>query len=197
MSDEEELFRQQLGDVTPLKKSDRAQIKKPTVDAEQKNYSRYVAEHHASRDAAVTDHRGVSDDYVDMVKPLDILSFKRAGIQEGVFKKFRLGKYSIEGRLDLHRKTVAEARVEVNSFIREAMQYDSRTLLILHGKGERNIQQPAKIKSYVAKWLKEMPEVMAYHSAQKHHGGAGALYVLLKKSERLKEKNREKHGRRA
>jgi hypothetical protein len=35
---------------------------------------------------------------------------------------------------------------------------------------------------------------MAYHSAQKQHGGAGAVYVLLKKSERLKEKNREEHG---
>ena len=68
-------------------------------------------------------------------------------------------------------------------------------MLILHGKGERNIHQQAKLKSYAAKWLKEIPQVMAYHSAQKHHGGTGALYVLLKKSERLKEKNRERLGR--
>ena len=187
--DDENLFSQHLDGVKPLKPVDRAKLKK-TVSSVSKAYQ---------RQAAVGDHQSnidnnpigsVSDDYVDMVKPLDILSFKRAGIQDGVFKKFRLGKYSIDGRLDLHRRTVVEARQEVFSFISEATACDARCLLILHGKGERNINQQAKLKSYAAKWLKEIPQVMAYHSAQKHHGGTGALYVLLKKSERLKEKNR-------
>lgn len=196
MSDDDNLFQQQLDGVQPLKKSDRALLKKTPVSAVDKSYS---------REAAVTNKTladdlpftTVSDDYVEMVKPLDVLSFKRSGIQDGVFRKLRLGKYRIDGRLDLHRKTVLEARSEVAGFIAEAMQYDFRTLIILHGKGERNIEQPAKLKSYVAKWLKEIPEVMAYHSAQKQHGGTGALYVLLKKSEKLKEQNREQHGSRA
>jgi DNA-nicking Smr family endonuclease len=49
------------------------------------------------------------------------------------------------------------------------------------------------LKSYTAKWLIDMPQVMAYHSAQRHHGGAGALYVLVRKSERKKQENRERH----
>ncbi len=196
MGDDDKLFRQQIDGVVPLKKSDRGLIKKPTMNAEQKSYLRQSAVTNQVVDEQLQGFDSVSDDYVEMVRPLDILSFKRPGIQDGVFRKFRLGKYAIEGRLDLHRKTVAEARIEVLSFVREAMSYDMRTIMILHGKGERNIEQPAKLKSYTAKWLKEIPDVMAYHSAQKQHGGTGAVYVLLKKSERLKEKNREEHGKR-
>lgn len=192
--DDDNLFSQQLDGVKPLKPVDRARLKKPTSSAS-KAYQRQAAAGDHQSDIDDNPIVSVSDDYVDMVKPLDILSFKRAGIQDGVFKKFRLGKYSIDGRLDLHRRTVVEARHEVFSFISEATACDARCLLILHGKGERNINQQAKLKSYAAKWLKEIPQVMAYHSAQKHHGGTGALYVLLKKSERLKEKNRERLGR--
>ena len=194
MKDDDDLFRQQIDGVVPLKKVDRNVVKKPLVDADQKTYLRQAAVSNTANDDLSQNFASVSDDYVEMVRPLDVLSFKRAGIQDGVFRKFRLGKYTIEGHLDLHRKTVVEARAEVLGFIREAMTYDLRTVMILHGKGERNVEQPAKLKSYVAKWLKEVPDVMAYHSAQKQHGGAGAVYVLLKKSERLKEKNREEHG---
>lgn len=195
MNEDDELFQQQFSGVQPLKKSDRAVLKKAPIDTVDKSYVRQAAVANAT-DAETADYATVSDDYVEMFKPLDILSFKRAGIQDGVFRKFRLGKYRIDGRLDLHRKTVVEARAEVFGFVAEAMSYDLRCLIVLHGKGERNIEQPAKLKSYVAKWLKEIPDVMAYHSAQKQHGGSGALYILLRKSERLKEKNREEHGHR-
>ncbi|MAV76317.1 MAG: DNA endonuclease SmrA [Cellvibrionales bacterium] len=192
--DDDNLFSQHLDGVKPLKTVDRAKLKK-TVSSVSKAYQRQAAVGDHQSDLDNNSIVSVSDDYVDMVKSLDVLSFKRAGIQDGVFKKFRLGKYSIDGRLDLHRRTVVEARQEVFSFISEATVRDARCLLILHGKGERNINQQAKLKSYAAKWLKEIPQVMAFHSAQKHHGGTGALYVLLKKSERLKEKNRERLGR--
>ena len=194
MDDDDNLFRQQLDGVKPLKPIDRAQLK-ISASTDTKAYQRQAAVGDQQSAIDINPIASVSDDYVDLVKPLDILSFKRAGIQDGVFKKFRLGKYSIDGRLDLHRKTVVEARQEVFRFIVEATACDARCLLILHGKGERNINQQAKLKSYTAKWLKEIPQVMAYHSAQKHHGGSGALYVLLKKRDRLKEKNRELLGR--
>jgi hypothetical protein len=34
--------------------------------------------------------------------------------------------------------------------------------------------------------------VQAFHSAQPRHGGTGAVYVLLRKSERQKQLNRER-----
>jgi hypothetical protein len=38
------------------------------------------------------------------------------------------------------------------------------------------------------------PEVMAFHSAQRFHGGTGAVYVLLRKSAKQKEQTLEKLG---
>jgi hypothetical protein len=34
--------------------------------------------------------------------------------------------------------------------------------------------------------------VQAFHSAQPQHGGTGAVYVLLRKSEEKKQENRER-----
>ena len=129
VNDDDDLFRQQLDGVKPLKPIERAKLKR-TVNADTKTYQRQAAVGHPLSDIETNPIVSVSDDYVDMVKPLDILSFKRAGIQDGVFKKFRLGKYSIDGRLDLHRRTVIEARQEVFSFIADATDCDARCLLV-------------------------------------------------------------------
>jgi len=72
---------------------------------------------------------------------------------------------------------------------------DIRCLLILHGKGERSTPR-ALLKSHVSAWLPQLPSVMAMHSAERRHGGSGALYVLLRKSERKKAENRERHQKR-
>ena len=197
--DDEELFRQQLADVKPLKKTGRVQLEKtPELSEHQQEKLRQ----HAAlddRDGMVHNeltHHVVSDDYVERVGPQDLMSFKRPGIQEAVFKKFRLGKYPLEGRLDLHRKKVVEARKEVFQLVADGMNYDMRCLLIVHGKGNRKTDEQATLKSYVAKWLKEIPDVMAFHSATPQHGGVGAVYVMLRKSEKAKEATREKLGRR-
>ncbi|MBT8140153.1 MAG: DNA endonuclease SmrA [Gammaproteobacteria bacterium] len=199
--------------VRPLKKADKVRLpKKPVVDPEQaarrqqralgeveigeaeNGQSLKAGELRARPGADYESGSFVSDDYVEMLKPDAILAFKRPGIQEGVYRKLRLGKYPLQARLDLHRKTVHEARREVFDFIRESEDHDLRCVLILHGKGDRNLQRPAVLKSYTAKWLQEISQVMAFHSAQQNHGGAGAVYVLLRKSERMKEKTREQHS---
>jgi DNA-nicking Smr family endonuclease len=82
----------------------------------------------------------------------------------------------------------------VYSFIHECLRYDVRSALITHGKGQRNKDQIPLLKSFLARWLPLFPEVMAFHSAQKWHGGAGAVYVLLRKSEKAKAETRERLG---
>ncbi len=194
MSDDE-LFRQAFSGVKPLKKSDRVSLKKSSSMTPQQRESRRANAASSAPADPVAAVPVVSDDYVERVAPGDIVSFKRPGIQDAVFKKLRLGKYTPEGRLDLHRKTVERARREVFQFIADGMRYDMRCLLVVHGKGEGNLKEQAILKSHVAKWLKEIPEVMAYHSAGQRHGGTGAVYVMLRKSERAKELTRERLGR--
>jgi DNA-nicking Smr family endonuclease len=129
--------------------------------------------------------------------PLDawyVLEFKRPGVQNGVYRKLRQGRYEQEARLDLHRMTVAIARRELFAFVEQCHELGLRSVLLIHGKGERKVERErsAVLKGYVHVWLQEIPIVQAYHSAQPQHGGTGAVYVLLRKSEEQKRKNRER-----
>ncbi len=185
--DDDELFFEEMAGVQPLKREPRERLSKHTpVDTE------------ARRAAASGSSISTTNPLVDEgIEPLDawyVLDFKRAGIQHGVYRKLRMGRYDIEARLDLHRLTVKQAREEVHQFIRDAMQLGLRTVLILHGKGQRKVEQErtAVLKGYVNRWLQDIEDVQAFHSAQPIHGGTGAVYALLKKSAEKKQQNRER-----
>jgi DNA-nicking Smr family endonuclease len=135
----------------------------------------------------------LSLDDVPKVAPHDIVGGKIEGVQEGVFRKLRLGQYPIEDVLDLHRRTVAEAREQLLRFVTSARARGCRCVLVSHGRGERS-ETPARIKSYVAHWMTQLSDVIAFHSAQRRHGGTGAMYVLLRKSVASRELNRERFG---
>ena len=188
MSDDDlELFRQQMIGVQKLKNAHNVDRKTPGVSPGQE-YRRKAAETQAS------DENPLSTEFVDPVDPLDILSFKRDGIQLGVFRRLKQGRYAIDATLDLHRLSIEEARQAVYQFIRDCVERDVRTALISHGKGIRSVGRPAVLKSYVAKWLPMMPDVMAFHSAQNNHGGVGSVYIILRKSKNQKEINRRRFG---
>lgn len=134
----------------------------------------------------------LSSDPPMLVGPHDPLEFRRDGVQTQVFRKLKQGAYTLETRLDLHRLYVEQAREAVFDFIHDCIAHDVRTALILHGKGERSAT-PAKLKNCVAHWLKHLEPVQAYCSAQPQHGGTGAVYIMLRKSERARRENALKH----
>ena len=140
----------------------------------------------AQRDNAVEINTLDSGSFVKPINPLDYLAYVRPGVQHGVFKNLRLGKYPIQSTLDLHGQTVESARQIIKRFIADCRQSRVRCALITHGKGERR-PNPAVLKSCVNHWLRQFPEVLAFHSATKFHGGLGATYVLLKKSEEARQ----------
>lgn len=179
--DDDDLFKKQFSDVTPIKKIDRIRLKKTRNNID-KSYLRKVAEGKLDISTPDKSREFISDSYFDPVMPNDKISFKRSGIQNLFFKKFSSGKFVIEGELDLHGRNVTQAKSDLISFISEAISFNYKYLLIIHGKNERDLNSPAILKSHTYKWLKEIPEVLAIHTAQQRHGGAGAVYVLLKKS---------------
>jgi len=181
-------FKSAVTGVTPLKADKKVDLKKNRQDSET-----IKARREAATQVIEKDNNHLSGDHVDLVKPYDVLSYKKDGLQEGVFRKFRLGKYLVDARLDLHNRTVEQARIELFSFIEDAKKYDLRNLMVLHGKGEKEAT-PALLKSWVNKWLPEMDDVLAFHSCQQRHGGTGAVYVMLKKSELKKQETREQLG---
>jgi DNA-nicking Smr family endonuclease len=185
---EKDLFLEEMSGVKPLQREPRERLVKQSVegDVEQR------------REAATQPLKDEINPLLDEgVDPLDawyVLDFKRPGIQHGVYKKLRMGRYDIEARLDLHRMTVKQAREEVKQFIDEASKLGLRTLLILHGKGQRKVEKEntAVLKGYVNHWLQQLEMVQAFHSAQPVHGGTGAVYVLLRKNSDKKRENRER-----
>lgn len=192
----EDLFRQEMQGVKPIRTKEKVSLRKSGVsqgDLSKANAAarRLAAEQEAPKEDK--NHLQTSD--VQRVAPHDVLGYKRPGIQDGVFRKLRLGKYEVEARLDLHRRNVEQARSEVFRFIQECMSHDIRCILIMPGKGDRNMEDPGILKSYLVHWLEDLQEVQAFHTAQKHHGGAGAFYVLLKKSERKKQEARERYSK--
>jgi len=189
-SKEERLaFLEEMKDVRRIRKPNRADVATRTELT-----PGHLVRQQAAVEAQVRDVNPLTADVVEPLTAHDVLSWQRPGVQHGVFKKLRLGQYPIEARLDLHRMTVEEARKEVFQFINDCVNYGIRSVIILHGKGERNPDGIAQLKSYLAKWLPELEAVLAFHSAQKRHGGTGAAYVMVRKSDQEKQQNREKHG---
>jgi DNA-nicking Smr family endonuclease len=185
MSDKDQFRALLEDDVTPIKKEKRVTLNKSLTDAQTLALRREAAQNEI---AQAQDPLSAP---VEMVEPAAELSFRRPGVQNGVFRNLRQGKYTLDARLDLHKMTMEQARREVYQFIHDCLEQDVRTALIMHGKGELR-EQPALLKSCVAHWLPQMDQVLAFHSAQKAHGGAGATYVLLRKSERKKQETRDK-----
>lgn len=188
-NDEIQLFEQEMADVRPLKGKESKILPHLPETTPGQIYRREAAQRRLGRD-----ENFLTTGFVDFVHPQAVLSFKRSGIQDKVFRKLRQGGYPIDATLDLHLLSVEAARCAVYAFIRDCLQYEVRTALINHGKGTRAKENCGWIKSYVARWLPMFPEIMAFHSAPGFHGGAGAVYVMLRKSEKQKERTRERFG---
>lgn len=113
----------------------------------------------------------------------EVLSFRGNGIQQRLFKKLRHGQIPVEARLDLHGLTVEPAREILSHFITDCLSQQYMCVIIVHGKGSRG-DLPV-LKTMLNHWLKQIPDILAYSSAQPQDGGTGALYVLLKNKQKM------------
>lgn len=189
--DEWELFQQEMSGVERLRQERRVALGGRAGDSRDSSLQQ---RREAAVNAAAVDRNTLSDVELAALDPWYVLEFKRPGVQNGVYRKLRQGRYEQEAQLDMHRMTRQLARRELFDFIEQCHELGLRSVVIVHGKGERRPERErsAVLKAYVDYWLREIPVVQAFHSAQPRHGGTGAVYVLLRKSERQKQKNRER-----
>lgn len=111
----------------------------------------------------------------------EVLSYVSGGIQQKLMTKLKKGLYPFEGKIDLHGATVNQAGKELDDAIKDAHTHGLRCILVVHGRGKGSFDNKPALKTHVNQWLRELPQVLAFHSAQSRHGGTGALYVLLKR----------------
>jgi len=109
--------------------------------------------------------------------PLD----RFAGVDRATAERLKRGRRAIEARLDLHGLTQAEAHRALFGFVAGSRTAGRRCVLVITGHGRSS---GGILKSAVPRWLHE-PElrrhVLAIAPARPQHGGAGALYVLLRR----------------
>lgn len=191
MNEDEELFLSEMSDVARRKRSDRVLLDRDKLKPKDSSLQQ-------RREAAVRDTKSdkniLTEEGIEALDPWYVLSFKRPGIQNGVFRKLKQGKYEAEACLDLHRLTVVAARRELFEFITQCAQLGLRSVMVIHGKGQSPNERGGRsiLKGCTDHWLAELEIVQAFHSAPAPQGGTGAVCILLKKSEEKKRENRER-----
>jgi DNA-nicking Smr family endonuclease len=97
------------------------------------------------------------------------------------------GTAPIDARIDLHGKTQSAAYAQLLSFLRRAQAEGAKFVLVITGKGARARDDGSErgvLKRQIPHWL-ELPEFRAYVVGFEHahatHGGAGALYVRIRR----------------
>jgi len=119
------------------------------------------------------------------VKPAPVMDAKSFG-------KLTRGKLRPEGRIDLHGMTMAEAHPALQDFILGSAQLQRRLVLVITGKGKGKSkpdygpipERHGVLRHNVPIWLRQSPlssVILEVSPAHQRHGGAGALYVYLRR----------------
>jgi len=107
-----------------------------------------------------------------------------APIDRRTKQRLARGATEIGGRLDLHGLTQAEAHAALARFLHGAQARDVKVVLVITGKGGSDGEGRGVLKRQVPMWL-EGPElrslVIGYDNAGIGHGGAGTLYVRVRR----------------
>lgn len=115
------------------------------------------------------------------------------GMDQKIFRQLRAGRLSPEAHIDLHGLNSDQARAAVLHFVRERYLEGKRCLLVIPGRGLNSPGGYPILKKEIESWLTRDPlrrVVLAFCTAQPRHGGAGALYVLLRKYKKIQGKVR-------
>ncbi len=113
-----------------------------------------------------------------------------APIERNLKRKLSKGKAEIDGKLDLHGLNQEEAYNTLTAFIHRAVLNHKSLVLIVTGKGGRKPAQDETYKTGVLRrmvpiWLSDPAlrgMVIGFEEAAIGHGGAGALYLRLRRT---------------
>jgi DNA-nicking Smr family endonuclease len=115
-----------------------------------------------------------------------------------IARRLHRGDYSIQAFVDLHGLLAEDAKEVFEKFLKWAVTTGKTGVLIIHGRGLSSPSEPI-LKNKVIEWLTRGPWrkwVVAYSSARKCDGGAGATYVLLRQRPVSKRFKVRREGRR-
>ena len=109
------------------------------------------------------------------------------GLDIKTFQQLKSGSLSIGAHLDLHGMTSGQAQDALLFFIRESYMQNHRCVLVVTGRGINSPGGQSVLRRETESWLTRDPlkrVVLAFCTAQPKDGGAGAVYVLLRKQKK-------------
>ncbi|MBO7047642.1 MAG: Smr/MutS family protein [Spirochaetia bacterium] len=89
-------------------------------------------------------------------------------------------KLPVDGTLDLHGLTAAEAESRLGSFFAKARKAGWKKVLIIHGKGIHSKEEPV-LKKVVMDFINSSPIAGSHGIPGAAEGGSGAVWVAVKK----------------
>lgn len=113
------------------------------------------------------------------------------GLDIKTFQQLKAGSLSVVAHLDLHGMTLDQAQESLLFFIRESYLQGHRCVLVVTGRGKNSPGGQAILRTQTETWLTKEPlrrVVLAFCTAQPKDGGAGAIYVLLRKQKKSQGK---------
>jgi DNA-nicking Smr family endonuclease len=108
-----------------------------------------------------------------------------APFEEKTLRRLSRGLVGIDDKIDLHGLRQERAHLALGAFLRKSQARGDRIVLIVTGKGQEGGQHGRGVlKNVVPMWLAQ-PElremVIGFEEAGRRHGGAGALYVRIRR----------------
>ncbi len=181
-ADEPALFARAMADVVPLAPEARARVDRPPPAVP----ARPRVSEEAEALAALSDLvAGVAR--FDVTETREYVEGMVVGLDPRLVRRLRRGDFAWQAHLDLHGMTAAAARAEVERFLLRAVRAGHRCVLIVHGRGLNSKDRTPVLKERLKGWLSRgalARSVLAFASARPCDGGAGALYVLLRRDRR-------------
>ena len=171
--DEFQLFREHVADTIPIKSEYIEQFyhrPPPRPLPKSQNFN------NVTKNTSITESEVITENFLDFYRP---------GVQLKLLQKLRQGHIEPQMELDLHGLNVVYAEETLKAFLIKCRKNTLRCIRIIHGKGAAHKDgQPSILKCKVNYWLRCYDDVLAFTSAPRWDGGTGAVYVLLRNSQK-------------
>lgn len=122
----------------------------------------------------------------DLPKPP--VTIGSAPVDKSWERDFRSGRISIDLTVDLHGHYLAGAHTALSRALDRATAMGARVVLVIAGKSRGPDEAPrGAIRRELTTWLAHShhsSRILAVRNAHPRHGGAGAVYVVLRKADR-------------
>lgn len=164
------MFRQEMGDVVPLRTPARSESKAPRT-VKRKPVREGISATAKEFLPSLDDSTHIDAD--------DGSTHRKNGVQKRIMQKLKKGQFPVGEQLDLHQMTVKTGQKVLLEFIADAQGTKLECVRIIHGKGLRSENGP-RLKLMTRQLLRDHPGVLAFTQCKPADGGSGAVDALLK-----------------